>query len=113
MEVITSQVRCNRFSVIETLQRVLKDVMRRKSLSMLETIFTSAPENWFQLLMIENPTASEVSEFFSLKEMLEAINKDSRTYFEDMDCFVKTILQNKKLNEEICKLMVFITTKDV
>lgn len=80
---------------------------------MLETVFAAAPENWFQLLMIEHPTASEMGEFFSLKEALECLNTEERTYQDDLDTFVKTILQNKKLNEEICKLMVYITTKDI
>ena len=114
VDLVTAQIKCNKFSLIDNLQRVLKTLLKRKSLSLLEAVTTKNVEAWFTLLMITDPTSLDHNDFSSCMQMWQELEEASPYDREDMiDEFVKHILQNRKLNEEICKLVIYLTTKSL
>lgn len=84
-------------------------------------VFSKDQEGFFSLLIIKSPTSLEIDDFHSLVDRLEELKSIkarglAQPYFEDedkLDEFVKAILQNKKLNEEICKLVLYLTTTNI
>lgn len=114
VELVTGATRANKFNQVEALQRILKGALRRKSLSLLEAIMDENSEAWFQLLMTDEPSQFETEQFMKVINMWRSLEELSPDQFEETaDEFVKTILQNRILNEEICKLVIFLTTKNV
>ena len=110
---MTGNIRGNKFSLIDNLQRILKNVLKRKALGLLESVMTNNHEAWFFLLMIQEPTSSELSEFYGLVDQWGELEGKTIKYEEIIDEFTKSILQNKKLNEEVCKLVIYITSRNV
>lgn len=113
VELVTGNIRGNKFSLIDNLQRILKNVLKRKALSLLESVMTNNHEAWFFLLMVTEPTSSELADFYRLVDRWAELDGRPIKYEEMVDDFVKGILQNKKLNEEICKLVIYITSRNV
>ena len=115
VELVTVQIRGSKFSQLDSLQRIMKNLLKRKSMSMLEAVMSANPDAWFTLLMINEPNHSDYDEFNKLLLAWRDL-EDVGTGLgqeDSIDIFVKEILQNKKLNEEICRLVIFLTTKNV
>ena len=88
--------------------------MKRKSLSLLEAVMTDNSEAFFHLLMIQEPGHSQIEDFNHILGSWEELQSTSPSGLDEcIDEFVKLILQNKTLNEEICKLVIYLTSKSL
>lgn len=98
---------------MDQLQRILKTVLKRKALSLLEAVMMDNHEAYFHLLMVNEPNGGEVDEFNNHVTAWQELEHVSPTQTEDhIDELAKAVLQNKKLNEEICKLVIYLTSKN-
>lgn len=91
----------------------MRNVLKKKGLSLLESVMAGSLDAWNHLLMTEEPSPAQVEEFNVVCQQWSQLESNSNPCEDELDSFVKTILQTRKLNEEICKLVIFLTSKHI
>ena len=113
VEMVTGNIRGNKFALVDRLQRVVKTVLKRKALSLVESVMAGNSEAWFGLLGVEEPSGTDSEEYGEVLRKWEEVRNGGWGEEEVVDEFVKGILQNRILNEEICKLVIYVTSRKI
>lgn len=94
------------------LKNILNDLLRKKAVDMISAISNQDGKGWFNLLVIESPSLEQKAEWDSIQRSWRELISSGPTEFEITD-FVKRILQNKKLIDQFCKLVIYLTSKSL
>lgn len=108
VEVLTSQIRCSRYSVLDNLQRLLRDLIKRKAMSLLEALLARDMDKYHATLLIDRASLNDIDHYTRLTLMLDDIDEGSHTYIDTIDDIARSMLTQKTLNDEICKLIVVV-----
>lgn len=80
---------------------------------MLEALLARNMEKYFETLLITQPNSADVESFTNLTKHLDDINENEADYMDCIDNLSRALLTEKRLNDEICKLIVMLCDKYV
>lgn len=75
---------------------------------MLEALLSRDMDKYFGTMVIDEPSPNDTELFQQLISMLDGINDASVPYMDTVDSIARALLTQKKLNDEICKLIVML-----
>ena len=100
------------YHTVTRLKGLLVGLLKQKSFDMFCAIANEDKKGWFHVLLIENPSFEQKSEWEALITAWDLLCASGPTDLEITE-FVKQILQNKTLVSEICKLIIYLTSKNI
>jgi len=93
------------------LKKILLDKLHAKAEDLVSIVCDQDMQAWFQNLLIDNPSASDIDEWKRYSSIWrELCGKEEQTS-DDIAEFVKKIMQTKKLIDEIIRLIAYLTSK--
>lgn len=94
------------------LKGILNGLLRRKAVDMVSAVCNEDRRGWMHLLLIENPSLDQKAQWENLVNDWRRLCLEGPTDSE-ITGFVKQILQNKKLVDQFCKLVIYLTSKNI
>lgn len=94
------------------LKRCLSENLQNKLTDLVKIICDRNQPAWFQVLVIHNPSPQDLKEYTSIQESWNLLSKQDLQGMEledSVDDFIKQILRNRKLINEIVKLLLCLT----
>lgn len=112
INVIMSDASLSNYHTSIRLKGILNGLLRRKAVDMITALCNEDRRGWFHLLVVENPSLEQKAEWEDLVaywgELCESGPTDS-----EITAFVRRILQNKKLVDQFCKLVIYLTSRNI
>jgi hypothetical protein len=94
------------------LKSLTTELLKKKSVDLLSALCNEDRKGWFHLLLIEHPSLEDKTIWENLLAGWRHLASSGPTDLEITE-FVKEILQNKKLVNEVCKLIVYLTSPSI
>lgn len=94
------------------LKNEIKEALFSKIGEMLDALFTDNVDDWFRLLLIEDPVQDQLDHFEEVRQLIIKTNKlRHKVTLDNIDDIAKKILQTKELKQELGKLVATLVSQ--
>lgn len=94
------------------LKGILTGLLRRKAVDLISALCNEDHKGWMHLLLIESPSMDQKAQWEAMLYNWRNLCASGPTDNEITE-FVKQVLQNKKLVDQFCKLVIYLTSRNI
>lgn len=123
VDMIMEDAKMGTYSSSVKLKTLLTENLKKKSIDLLTALANEDKQGWFRLLLIDTPGREDNEEWLRMVSewRLTSSRVMDEGYLESMDPWeddpvtklTKLVLQNKTLIQEVCKLVIYVTSHNV